>query len=90
MIEAGKRYYIMVHAYHHYIVDVVEVYAPMRAKFGRREKVHSCRRGWELFFKEGAKGDTEFMIFPEGGEATFFDFSPWNHDFPSDARRKHS
>lgn len=87
MVKVGKRYYIMVHAYHHFIVDVVEVYGPMRAKFGRRERVQSCRRGWTEFFRDGAKNDTDFHIFPEGGTATFFSADPWDHDFPSDAKR---
>lgn len=88
MLQVGLKYYVMVHAYHHFVVEIAEVLGPMRAKFGRRERVQSCRRGWTEFFRDGPKDDTEFTIWPEGGVATFFDVSPWHHDFPSDARRK--
>lgn len=87
MLEVGKRYYIITHAYYHFIVEISEILGPMRAKFGRRERVHSCRRGWTEFYHDGAKDDTEFSIWPEGGAAVFLDVSPWPHEFPSDAAR---
>lgn len=88
MVEVGKSYYFMEHAYHHYIGRVVAI-------TGKREvdiegdgpgkpvvKVHSCKRGWTEFFRDGMKKDTSYDLLPGPKSITYFDATPWNHEIP--------
>jgi hypothetical protein len=87
MIQVGKRYYFMVHAYHHFIGEVVKITGRKSCILKDVRRIQSCMRGWTEFFKDGAKNDTSCTIFPDG---TFIDgwFAalPWNHPIPENAK----
>jgi hypothetical protein len=53
MMEPGKFYYIISHAYYHYLAEVVEV-EPMRVVCGRCFQVHGDGRSWTKFFRRRA------------------------------------
>lgn len=84
-MEPGKCYYVIYHAYHHFLIRVTQMNGPRRPVFDRCEKIHRCNRGWTEFFKNGAKKDTEFMIFPPG-EFEVSAFWEWNHPLPSEVK----
>ena len=85
-MEPGKCYYVIYHAYHHFIIRVVEMLGPRRPRFDRCEKIHSCRRGWTEFFRDGAERDTQFMIFPPG-EFEAPCWWEWKHPLPSEEEK---
>lgn len=81
-VQVGKRYYFIIHAYHHVIADVVEITGKREVVTGPNYWIYSCKRDWTLFFKDGAKEDTVFRIFPPG-EFEYIAAFVWEHDFPS-------
>lgn len=90
MIEPGGVYYIMTHAYYHYVAEVTAVY-PQRVDVGRCVQVHSDPRGWTRFFAEGWSAQTRFDEMPEGGDLAKLNAFPWRHGFPGEkheARRR--
>lgn len=85
-MEVGKKYYFMVHAYHHFIGEVVEVHGPNRCIINNVIRVQSSNKDWTRFFKEGIKGkDTNYTIWPDGTRISGdFVCVPWNHPIPRD------
>lgn len=46
-------------------------------------RIQSCNRSWTLFFRDGAKKDTEFTIWPDGHALHgFMSSTPWLHPIP--------
>ncbi len=82
-MEIGKSYYIILHAYHHFLVTVEEVNGPRFARFSRIVKVHSCRRGWTEFFRDGCMADTTMMEFPPGELSGWIGIFDWKHEIPA-------
>lgn len=81
MVEAGRQYYFIIHAYHHVIAEVIEVLGRRHVDAKKVAWIYSCKRGWDLFFKDGAKEDTTFRAFPDGDfvyQAAF----EWKHPIP--------
>ena len=85
MIEVGKRYYFMVHAYHHFLGEVVEITGRKECVLKNVIRVQSCSRGWTEFFRDGCKKDTTYTIWPDGYEITgWFGCAPWKHPIPKE------
>lgn len=83
MIEVGKCYYFFTHAYHHFIGEVAIIEGKQQCTVNRVHRIQGCSRNWTLFFRDGAKDDTDFTIFPDGTELTgWFVAAPWNHPMP--------
>lgn len=80
-MKAGDRFYFMTHAYHHVIAEVVEILGPQRCMVKDVRWVYACKRGWTEFFRDGAKKDTTFHVFPDG-IITFFNAFEWRHEIP--------
>jgi hypothetical protein len=86
-VEVGKRYYLLVHAYHHLIAEIVAITGKREADVRRVIRVQSCTRGWTDFFRDGlnprggSKSDTVYTHFPDGNIQWFAAFE-WNHDIP--------
>lgn len=79
MIEVGKSYYIISHAYHHFLGEVTEV-TPRHVTLKNCVCVYSCRRGWGAFFAEGLKDDTVCERFPDGHSCDYkISYTPWEH-----------
>lgn len=81
-VEAGKNYYIMVHAYHHILCEIVQMLGPQRAEVKNVRWVYSCRRGWSEFFSEGCKKDTVLHKFPDGEVSWTIGAFIWEHEIP--------
>lgn len=84
-MEPGNCYYVIYHAYHHFIIRVEEMNGPRRPKFSYCDKIHSCQRGWTEFFRDGAKKDTTFMEFPPG-EFEVGNYWIWKHPLPRETK----
>jgi len=78
MIEVGKNYYIIAHAYHHYLLTATEV-TPRSVSFDWALKIHSCQRNWTKFFAEGLGSDTKFDIMPAGTVSYDLGYFLWEH-----------
>lgn len=83
MAKVGERYYFITHAYHHFVGEIAEVLGRNYFVLCRVRKVHSCRRGWEEFFRDGFGDDTQYAVCPDGAEVegSCVKF-PWRHDIP--------
>ena len=83
MVETGKRYYFFVHAYHHFLGEVVEVIGRKEVVLRNVVRVHSCKRGWRDFFRDGCKDDTIYAAFPDGTSVSGWMVAvPWLHEIP--------
>ena len=80
-VEAGKRFYLIIHAYHHLLCEIVEMLGPQRARITNVRWVYSCRRGWSEFFKDGCNDDTVLRKFPDG-EVSWIAAFEWEHEIP--------
>lgn len=78
----GKRYYIMVHAYHHVVAEVAEVLGPSRYMIKNVVWVYSSRRGWSEFFRDGFADGDVYHHFPDGEISGNFAAFDWNHPIP--------
>ena len=78
-VEAGGRYYAITHAYYHLLFEIVEMLGPQRARVRNVRFVHSCRRDWTEFFRDGPKNDTVMKVWPDG-EVSWFDIFEWKHE----------
>lgn len=83
MVEVGKRYYFIAHAYYHLIGEVTEVLGVRRVALKDVIQVHSCPRNWTQFFAEGCKGDTRFDVIGETAETSFLLAHVWKHGIPT-------
>lgn len=77
-----KCYYVILHAYHHFLVEIEDELGPTRLRCSRIVKVNSCRRGWTEFFRDGCRDDTVMMEFPPGDLNNYLAKFDWNHPIP--------
>lgn len=84
-IEVGKKYYFIVHAYHHILGEVVSIEGKKDCTLNNVIRIYSCSRGWTDFFKEGCKNDTNYEVFPDGTEVSGWCLAaPWSHSIPKE------
>lgn len=84
-IRPGDKLYIIAHAYWHYLAEVVEV-GPRGLYCRNIRQIHSCKRGWTEFFRDGAKKDTTYFVFPDGWLPIGLMPGPfrWEHPIPEE------
>ena len=82
MVEVGKRYYFLVHAYHHFLGEVVEITGKRECVIRNVVRVQSCQRPWTEFFAEGCKKDTSYTFWPDGVSISYMAAVPWEHEIP--------
>ena len=82
-MEVGQKYYIIAHAYWHFVGEVAEVIGPKTVKLKNVCQVHLCGRNWSAFFASGFGNDTKFDSWPDGTTISAIFFAPWEHQIPS-------
>ena len=82
-MEPGQKYYIIAHAYWHYVGEVVKVLGPKTVELRNVCQVHSCRRNWSEFFAKGFGTDTQYDVWPDGTTVTAIAFTPFEHEIPT-------
>ena len=90
MAQAGDKLYVIVHAYHHFLVEVVEMLGPRRARVTNVVKIHTCQRGWTDFFLDGCMSDTNLMHFPDSDDMSWICEFKWDHEIPKHPRKNHA
>ncbi len=80
-VQVGKTYYVMTHAYHHFIGVLQEITGKREGWFTDVVKVHGSNRGWTQFFEKGPTNEDNIMRFPDGSLSWFAIFE-WNHPTP--------
>jgi hypothetical protein len=66
-VEPGKCYYVIVHAYHHFIGEVIEVTGRKSATFTKLRWVYSSTLNWTEFFKKGCtRKNSTIHDWPDG------------------------
>ena len=88
-MEVGKKYYVISHAYYHYVGEVVQV-NPRTVVLRNVVQVHGCERGWTEFFAEGFKADTRYDVLPDGSGLSVINYFPWPHEIPTAPARARS
>lgn len=79
----GSQYYIMSHAYHHFVGEVTEFLGQHTVVLKNVVRVQSCQRGWTEFNFEGFKKDTTYTHWRDGTEITgWFVVEPFPHPIP--------
>lgn len=86
MVEIGKCYYFVAHAYYHYIAEVTEIIGVRRVATRNTIQLHSCPRGWSEFLRNGCQTDTNYSVIGEIAEVSFIIAIPWKHDVPTEPR----
>ena len=81
-MDVGKMYYIVAHAYWHFVGEVTEVLGPKTVRLKNVRQVHRCERPWTKFFAEGFGKDTRYDTWPDGTEVTAILHTPWEHPIP--------
>ena len=81
-MKAGDRVYLIVHAYHHYLAEVVEVLGVRRGHFTDMVKIHSSDRNWTDFFALGVSKGTKYDVIGEGLDISYIAAFRWDHDLP--------
>lgn len=83
-MEIGEKYYIVAHAYYHYVGEVVKVIGPKTVELKNVCQIHSCKRNWTEFFAGGFASDTQFDVLPDGFTVmASIVFLPWSHSIPT-------
>lgn len=82
-MQVGQKYYIIAHAYYHYVGEVASVIGPKTVELRNVCQVHSCRRNWTDFFANGFANDTQFDVWPDGLTVQAISFAPWHHEIPT-------
>ena len=78
-MEVGKAYYIITHAYFHYIGIVDEIVGPKTVRLCNVIAIHSSQRSWTEFFRDGIKAGDRYDVMPDGGTVTAINVWPWDH-----------
>ena len=82
MLEIGGKYYFLVHAYYHYLAEVVAIHGVRRCSVKNLVQVHSCGRGWSAFFKDGCKNDTKLDHIGSSPDFSYQIAFDWPHAIP--------
>lgn len=86
MIEIGKNYYFIKHAYYHYVGRVTEILGVRRVALDNVVQVHSSKKSWTEFFKSGfgVKGTTKYDIIGSSPDFEFLGCFDWPHEIPKE------
>lgn len=86
-MKIGERYYfISIHAYDHWLGEVIEILGQRHVVLKNVVRVYSCPRGWTEFFRDGMKKDTNYTVWPDGHEVFFSSATPWHHPIPKEQK----
>ena len=86
MIEIGKTYYFVCHAYYHWVGTVVKITGKKECIVNNCVRVHACGRDFSGFFADGFGDDTTYTVWPDGTSVSdWFCVAPFEHRVP---RRK--
>ena len=85
MVEVGRSYYFLTHAYWHFLGTVRAVLGKRHVVVDNVVFIYSSKKNWTDFFKSGiGTGDTTtYRLFPDGSEITYIDAFPWAHKIPT-------
>ena len=86
MVEVGKTYYLILHAYHHVIAKVKVITGKREADLEFVTWVYRSQRNWTQFFAEGIgeEGVTTYHRFPNAHGTTWIGCFDWPHPNPSE------
>lgn len=92
MLEVGKVYYFIEHAYYHYIGRVVAITGKRECVLDDVRRIHSHPRDFTDFFKNGSvegSGGTVFTVWPDGHNiSNWMSHTPWHHRIPGTEAEK--
>ncbi len=82
--EVGRRYYFIIHAYHHIVADVVKILGTRHVLVKNCHWIYRSELGWDEFFKQGfTKENTTYREFPDGDFVYIAKFE-FDHKFPGE------
>lgn len=88
-LKVEETYYVVAHAYYHFIVECVAVLGVRRGAFKRVIQVQSSDLDWTEFFAKGilkvdGKWNTRFEIIGESPDMAYMFAHRWPHPIPSE------
>lgn len=84
-MRIGGVYYFVEHAYYHWIGEVVAITGRREVILRHVRRIHSCARDFTAFFRDGAKNDTVYTIWPDGHNVSnWMTATPWPHAIPGE------
>ena len=78
-MEVGKKYYIISHAYFHYIGTVTRIITPKMVSLADVVAIHSSQRSWTDFFRDGMKTNDRFDVVPDMPQCSVINSYEWHH-----------
>ncbi len=86
MVEVGKVYYFVIHAYHHVIARVKAITGKKEADLEHVAWIYRCARDWTEFFADGVGEDTAWHRFPDAHGASWIAAFEWKHPNPAEEK----
>jgi hypothetical protein len=81
-MKIGETYYFVQHAYYHFLAEVAEILGPKHVRVTRCVRVHSCRRDFTSFFRDGVGTDTAYTHWTDTELSGWICAALWHHPIP--------
>ena len=87
-MHVGERWYIVQHAYYHYVGTITSILGPKHVTLKDCVRVHSCSRNFTGFFDDGFKNDTVYTHWPDDTECSgWIVAAPFPHPIPEKKKK---
>lgn len=84
-VEPGRYYYVICHAYHHFIGKLEEITGKREGTFSDVHWIYSSQLSWTDFFAKGfTKANSKYHKFPDGNYPWTCGIFAWNHPLPKE------
>jgi hypothetical protein len=87
-MEIGKTYYVISHAYFHYIGTVEKIISDRLVSLTNVVQVHSSSKSWTEFFKQGIDSKDRFDLMPNMPCCNVINALEWGHPLPKSWLKK--
>ncbi len=85
-MKVGKRYYIISHAYYHYIGEVTKVKTDRLVSLTNVVQVISSQRNWTDFFSKGIQNGDNYHIIGDMPNCQVINSYEWPHEIPKERK----
>ncbi len=78
-MKVGGKYYIISHAYFHYLGEVTEILGPKMVALKHVVQIHSSKKSWTKFFTDGLGPDDSFDVMADMPMCSVINAFEWAH-----------
>lgn len=87
IVQVGKRYYVVIHAYHHIIGTLQTITGKREGDFVDVVWVYKSDQHWDDFFEKPDWSRTTYRLWPNGNTSWIAAFE-FPHDIPTEKGRR--